>query len=386
MHACSSDEGEGPVVKVQIGNLFESQAQTLVNTVNCVGVMGKGIALEFRKRFPDMFDDYVARCRRHEVRLGQPYLYKRLLPPWVLNFPTKDHWRSVANLASIVGGLQHVLRNYQSWGITSLAVPPLGCGEGQLEWRVVGPTLYRYLARMEIPVELYAPYGTPHEELSAEFLQAEGADVFTQAAPAPQWIQPGWVALVEILRRLEAQPHHWPTGRTLFQKIAYVATEEGLPTNLQYERGSYGPFAAQLKDVITRLVNNGLIHERSLGRMLAVRVGPTYADARRAYAADLAPWDSTIERVVDLFARMNTEQAEVATTVLFVARSLERSLADMPSERDVLQEVMRWKQRRRPPLDEASVACAIRNLAAMGWIKVKGSHDMAVPSEDALYA
>ena len=75
------------------GDLFESGAQTLVNTVNCVGVMGKGIALEFKKRFPDMFEDYVARCKQSEVSLGQPYLYKSLALPWILNFPTKDHWR-----------------------------------------------------------------------------------------------------------------------------------------------------------------------------------------------------------------------------------------------------------------------------------------------------
>jgi len=84
------------MVKVLIGDLFASQAQTLVNTVNCIGVMGKGIALEFKKRFPDMFEDYEQRCRKGEVELGQPYLFKRLFLPWILNFPTKSHWHSPA--------------------------------------------------------------------------------------------------------------------------------------------------------------------------------------------------------------------------------------------------------------------------------------------------
>ena len=126
------------MVRVLIGNLFDSHAQTMVNTVNTVGVMGKGIALEFRKRFPDMYEDYVRRCERGEVRLGSPYLYRRLLPPWVLNFPTKGHWRSIARLSDIVAGLEFVLAHYRDWGIESLAVPPLGCGEGQLEWRIEG--------------------------------------------------------------------------------------------------------------------------------------------------------------------------------------------------------------------------------------------------------
>jgi O-acetyl-ADP-ribose deacetylase (regulator of RNase III) len=161
------------MVKVQIGNLFESKAQTWVNTVNCVGIMGKGIALEFKKRFPDMFEDYLVRCKSGEVKLGRPYLYRTLFYPWILNFPTKDHWRSVARLESIIQGLKYLLENYKEWEITSIAVPPLGSGLGQLEWRIVGPTLYRYLSRMDIPVDLYAPYGTPHEELQIEFLDKQ---------------------------------------------------------------------------------------------------------------------------------------------------------------------------------------------------------------------
>ena len=144
------------MITVRISDIFESSAQTLVNTVNCVGVMGKGIALEFRKRFPEMHEDYVQRCKAGKVKLGQPYLYQSLTPPWILNFPTKDHWRSVSRLQDIVAGLQYLQVHYREWGITSLAVPPLGCGQGQLEWRVVGPTLYRHLKQLGIPVDLFA--------------------------------------------------------------------------------------------------------------------------------------------------------------------------------------------------------------------------------------
>src|SRR5437667_2509521 len=156
------------MVRTLEGDLFESSAQTLVNTVNCVGVMGKGLALEFKKRFPDMYEDYVRRCAAGQVRLGEPYLFRALLPPWILNFPTKDHWRSVSRLADIVAGLTYLERHYRAWGIESLAVPALGCNNGGLEWRVVGPTLYRHLSQLEIPVELYAPLGTPQVQLRQE--------------------------------------------------------------------------------------------------------------------------------------------------------------------------------------------------------------------------
>ena len=149
------------MVRILTGDLFQSKAQTLVNAVNCVGVMGKGIALDFKVRFPDMYDDYVARCAAKQVRLGEPYLFQRPTPLWVLNFPTKDHWRSPASLSGIADGLAYVERHYRQWGIQSLAVPALGCGHGSLDWQVVGPVLHRHLSLLEIPVELYAPHGAP---------------------------------------------------------------------------------------------------------------------------------------------------------------------------------------------------------------------------------
>ncbi len=143
------------MVRFVVGNLFDSKAQTLVNTVNCVGVMGKGVALEFKKRFPEMFADYVRRCKSKKVQLGRPYLFKRQDLPWILNFPTKDHWRSASRLEDIVRGLIHLREHYREWGILSLAMPALGCGCGGLEWRVVAPVLSEHLETLDMPVDVY---------------------------------------------------------------------------------------------------------------------------------------------------------------------------------------------------------------------------------------
>src|ERR1044071_1013522 len=158
-------------VTVKIGDLFESRAQTLVNTVNCVGIMGKGIALGFKHRFPEMYDDYKHRCKQGQVKLGTPYLCKQDGRAWILNFPTKDHWRGLSRISDISEGLEFLVEHYADWGIKSLAVPPLGCGNGQLDWTVVGPTLFRHLSRLSIPVELFAPDQTPKEQLTLEFLE-----------------------------------------------------------------------------------------------------------------------------------------------------------------------------------------------------------------------
>ena len=207
-------------VSIREGDIFKSKAQTLVNTVNCVGVMGKGIALGFRKRFPAMHDDYVLRCERGEVKLGRPYLYKQSAGPWILNFPTKDHWRSVSRLADIEAGLDFLQANYRQWGVESLAVPPLGSGLGGLEWQVVGPTLYSHLSRVDIPVELFVPFGTPHEELKPAYFQHSLLEESPEASF--KQIGPDWVALLRVLKELgrlsyppavgQSCSRSWPTS------------------------------------------------------------------------------------------------------------------------------------------------------------------------------
>jgi O-acetyl-ADP-ribose deacetylase (regulator of RNase III)/uncharacterized protein YwgA len=366
-------------VDVVVGDLFEADAQTLVNTVNCVGVMGKGVALEFKKRFPAMHEDYVARCGRHEVRLGAPYLYKNSEPPHVLNFPTKQHWRAVSRLRDVVAGLDYLQAHYQAWGITSLAVPPLGCGYGGLEWQVVGPTLYQHLSSLEIPVQLYAPFGTAHEELEPRYLQrtlmSSGS---SDAVPAGSRLEPGWVAMVATLAELESDSHHWPVGKTSFQKLAYFLTASGLPTGLTFERGTFGPFSPQLTSVVSRLVNNDLIRQVQLGRMIQMTVGGTFEAARRTYAAQFDAWSSSIERTADLLARMRTRDAEVAATVHLVASELVREHGRSPTDEEVLVEVMDWKRRKRPPLSQDEVLKAIHSLAMLGWLDIRIAADMPV--------
>lgn len=374
-------------MKILVGDILQSKAQTLINTVNCVGIMGKGIALEFKSRFPEMFADYMHRCERKEVKPGVPYLYRGLFPPQVVNFPTKDHWKSVSRLADVERGLQHLLAHYKEWGITSLAIPPLGCGNGQLEWKTVGPLIYRCVQQMEIPVEMYAPYGVNPREMTVEFLEQAPEPTSTRAIRTVQAaINPAWIALVEILNRLEKQPYHWPVGRTIFQKIAYVATREGLPTGFEYQRGSFGPFSKNLKSAEAQLINSNLLQEERLGQIFRVKSGSEFARVRNAHAESLAKWEAIIERTTDLFVRMNTDQAEIVATVIYASESLERTRNARPSETQVLESVMEWKQKRRPPLDQADVATAIRNLGMLQWLKVSPDASLPVRDEDAVFA
>ncbi len=374
-------------MKILVGDMFQSKAQTLINTVNCVGVMGKGIALEFKKHFPDMFKDYVRRCERHEVKPGVPYLYKSLFPPQIINFPTKDHWKSISRIGDIEHGLQVLLAKYKEWGVTSLAIPPLGCGNGQLEWKTVGPLIYKYAKQMTITVEMYAPYGTSPKELTIQFLEKgmdnnNGSGVRAETSS----FNPAWLALVEIVHRIEQYPYHWPIGRTIFQKIAYIATNEGLPTGLQYQRSSFGPFSKDLKAVETRLINANLLQEEQLGKMFMVKSGPNFSRIRHKYEPSFESWSYIIEKTSDLFMRVNTNQAEVIATVLFAAHELAQRQKESFTERDILDAVMDWKQRRRPPLESNNVASTIRNLGMLRWLKAKVDPDLPLSEDECLAA
>lgn len=372
----ANDRGTG--VRVVQGDLFKSNAQTLVNSVNCVGVMGKGIALGFRERFPDMYEDYVRRCKAGEVQLGKPYLFEREKPPHIVLFPTKGHWRAFSRISDIIEGMRYLIAHADEWGIESIAVPPLGCGNGQLDWRIVGPTLYRLLGELHIPVELYAPWDAPPEQLTLDFFEEPIKTDHGDGAGAS--LEPGLIAVIEVLRRLEAEPYTPPTGRTKLQKLAYFATALGLPTGLRFRRSSYGPYSDELKGVLSLLINNGLLREERSGRMFRAHPGPTYADARDEYRDELRRCEDVIDQLHDLFARMDTRTAELAGTVHFAADQL-RSGREPPTEAEVFEYVMDWKQRRSPPFAESEVAAMIREMAALGHLHVRASVGLPVPDE-----
>lgn len=128
-------------------DIFGVPIQTIVNTVNCVGVMGKGVALEVRKRFPDIYKQYAEACKKGEVQIGRLRLFKDH-DPWVLNFPTKRHWRESSKLEYIERGLRTFAKGYRKSGIQSVAFPKLGCGSGGLEWKQVKLVMEKYLKEL----------------------------------------------------------------------------------------------------------------------------------------------------------------------------------------------------------------------------------------------
>ena len=139
------------------GDIFQSPAQVLTNTVNCVGIMGKGVALEFKNRFPKLFNDYRQKCDNGQVVPGKPYLWEDESTQ-ILNFPTKRHWRDNSLLQDVEDGLKHLASSYEQMGLQSIAMPALGCGLGGLSWSDVQPLIEKYLGAIpDLDVYVYEP-------------------------------------------------------------------------------------------------------------------------------------------------------------------------------------------------------------------------------------
>lgn len=169
-----------PECSIRRGNLFTSNCQTLVNTVNCRGVMGAGIALEFKLRYPTMFQEYAALCRNGEMRIGRLWLFKsvgtgsdrnnrRGSSKWVLNFPTKDHWRYPSKVEYLKEGFEEFLRTYRNNGITSIAFPMLGATNGGIPEDTSLQIMLNYLEHCDVPVEIYRYDPSAYDDLYRKF-------------------------------------------------------------------------------------------------------------------------------------------------------------------------------------------------------------------------
>lgn len=220
---------------LQSGNLLRAEAEVLVNTVNCVGVMGKGIALQFDRTFPENSRFYKEACKANLLHAGEVLVWTRQLeldaplPVAVANFATKDHWRGKSKIQWIEKGLAELVRLTRQNGWKSLAIPPLGCGAGGLDWREVRPLIEAAFADLPaVKVLLYAPEGAPRpEEIPAP---AQAPHMTVTAA-----------LYIRLLARYSAVDLEF--SHLEFQKLAYFLQEAGEPSRWVFEAKQYGPAA-----------------------------------------------------------------------------------------------------------------------------------------------
>lgn len=233
------------MINIAHGNLLKADTQALVNTVNTEGVMGKGIALQFKQAFPAMYRDYHLAAKAGQLALGRMHVVDlgalAAGPQWIINFPTKKHWKSKSKLVDIVSGLQNLVATVRKLEIKSIAIPPLGCGYGGLEWSQVRPLIEEAFASLpDVRVELYSPDGAP-----------EAASMPTRT-PTPVMTD-GRASLLALMKRYQAGLLDPFVSLLEIHKLMYFLQEAGQPLRLRYSQGIYGPYAANLRQVLITL-------------------------------------------------------------------------------------------------------------------------------------
>jgi O-acetyl-ADP-ribose deacetylase (regulator of RNase III) len=221
------------------GNLLEVEADALVNTVNCVGFMGKGIALQFKQAFPENFEAYSRACKAALVQPGKMFIFETramIGPKYIINFPTKRHWKGKSRMEDIDAGLDALVKDVARLGLKSIAVPPLGCGLGGLDWNKVRPRIeLAFKAVPDVRVLLFAPTGAP-----------DAKDMPVRTKPAK--MTHARALFIKLMQQYNAMAYRLTLLE--IQKLAYLLQESGEPLKLNYVAHTYGPYAENLNKVL----------------------------------------------------------------------------------------------------------------------------------------
>lgn len=348
------------MIETTSGDILTVDAEALVNTVNCVGIMGRGIALQFRKAFPDNFKAYEAVCKRGELQPGKMFIFETgslTNPRYVINFPTKRHWKGKSQLADIESGLKALVSDIRRFGIHSIAIPPLGCGQGGLDWAEVRPRIERAMTAVpDVRVLLFGPAAAPVHSGSQS------------SHPVPKMTE-ARAALVGLMQRYLAGLMDPFISLLEVHKLLYfmqVAGEASL--RLRYVKAPYGPYAENLRHLLlsveghlTSGYTNGVDDPEKPLELVPGAIG----DAERFLEGH--PYTQRrFERVAELVKGFETPFGlELLSTVHWVSAQEGAVTSD-----EATTATFRWNERKRR-FSPQQIALAWQVLQDKGWLSAQ---------------
>lgn len=338
------------------GNLLQADVEALVNTVNCEGYMGRGIALQFKQAFPENFESYRRACQAKEVQPGKMHVFAtgRLINPrFIINFPTKRHWKSHSQLEDVEAGLRALIEDVRRLGINSIAVPPLGCGLGGLRWEEVRPLIERAFAELpDVRVALFAPHGEP----------AVDKQPVNTERPS---MTPARALFVKLMQQYSGLAYRLTLLE--IQKLAYFLQEAGEPLRLNYQAHIYGPYAENLNKVLERIEGHftrGYGGERKPD--VEIRLLDGAVEEADRFLADKFEARTRLERVGDLITGFETPYGmELLSSVHWVVVHGDGPVNGL--EQAIVQ-VHDWNDRKRKLLKPEHIRVAWTRLSDRGWL------------------
>ena len=346
------------MIELTSGDILKDDSDAIVNTVNCVGIMGRGIALQFKNAWPENFKAYEAACKREEVQPGRMFVYEvgqLTTPRYIINFPTKRHWRGKSRIEDIESGLKALVGEIRQRGIRSIAIPPLGSGLGGLDWNDVRPRIEAAMREVpDVRVRIFEPKGAP------------ASDVMHHSREVPT-MTAGRAALVELMGRY-IRGLLDPTITLLeVHKLMYFMQEAGEPLRLKYVKAPYGPYAENLRHVL-RAIEGHLVAGYADGGDAPdkpLTLVPGAVDDANAFLEANALTRERFDRVGRLVEGFETPFGlELLATVHWVARH--ESAGRNPAE--VVERTYAWNDRKRQ-FTPRQIGIALNVLNKQGWLE-----------------
>lgn len=338
------------------GNLLRADTQAIVNTVNCVGFMGRGIAAQFKREYPQNFKAYEAACKRQEVMPGKMFIFETgqlTNPRFIVNFPTKRHWRGKSRIEDIKSGLTALVGEIQWLRIESIALPPLGCGLGGLDWKDVRPLIENAFATLP---SVRAVIFEPNDD--------GPSDKMTRTTDVPKMSE-GRAVLVGLFEKYLSALMDPAISLLEVHKLMYFAQEAGQPLRLRYVKAPYGPYAENLRHVLSAIEgylisgygDGGDAPEKPL------ELVPGAANDARAFLKDHPETLARFNRVVSLVEGFETSFGmELLSTVHWVMAH-EGARGD-----EVIDAVHAWNPRKRMFAHD-QIMIAAKRLNDGGWVR-----------------
>jgi len=328
------------------GNIIKADAEALVNTVNCVGVMGKGIALQFKKKFPKAyFEDYQKACRKGELKPGKLHIWATNFlgnPKYIINFPTKTHWKAKSKYEYIELGLKALKQEVKRLKIRSIAIPPLGSGLGGLQWgRVKAMIEKAFIDMKEITVLIYEPGYTPlPEEIPVKLKK-----------PKMTIARALFIKLMQFYSR-----HAYRLTLLEIQKLAYFLQESGIPLRLNYVKHIYGPYAHNLNKVLEVMEGHFIHGYRDTQQPdVEIKLLPDAVKQADAFLEKHSQEKQKVEKVMHLIEGFETPYGmELLASVHWLIKH--------EKVNDVFQAIKEWNDRKRRLFREEHIQIALQRL------------------------
>lgn len=343
------------MIEYKTGDILREDAEALVNTVNCVGVMGRGIALQFKNAFPANFKAYAAACKEHEVQPGRMFVFETgslTNPRYVINFPTKRHWRGKSRIGDIQSGLEALVEVIRNKQIRSIAIPPLGSGLGGLDWADVKARIEAAVADLpHVRVIVYQPAGAPSPKKISHIREV------------PE-MTAGRAALVELIHRYLGGLLDPFVTLLEVHKLMYLMQQAGEPLRLRFKKGHYGPYAENLRHVLNAIEGHLVSGYADGGDApdKKIELVPGAIEDAARFLADHPETRARFDRVADLVEGFESPLGlELLSTVHWVMEELES-----PSVDEVVERTYRWNERKRQ-FTPRQITLAADVLDRKGW-------------------